>query len=240
MHIRHLSRLFKIKDYGPWRLPRHYDLADMYDRHYRYARYGMVFLQIRSIHQAMEFFWLALNTVGVVTGPNGEEPTFPNEPDQYIEYSMTILRANLCMLLGLPRKLISPEEFNRLDDLGQELLVAAVQEQWPDFDIVEHDIVNKLQRAYDVTEVVDVGGPPKSQVRTDGVEVVSLTEMVVGLCRDSEGRQKLCLGFEETGLWVGHAEVGEGNGGSSLDLELDAIEDRVAFSTGIIRPGNPR
>ncbi|KAH7459227.1 hypothetical protein FOMA001_g20169 [Fusarium oxysporum f. sp. matthiolae] len=212
-----------MKDYGPWRLPHHYDLSDMYDLLYRYARYGSVFLRLEMFLPAMVFFWRALDAVGVVHGPNC---TLPDDPDYFVDAAMTILRANLCMLVGLPRKLISPEEFNALDDLGQKLIMSHGQKTWPDFDLAGRDIARRINRAYDVLEAPDVGGPPKSEPRSHNV--TSLTEMVVNLSRGENGEQKLALGFRERGLETQLNPYDE-----LEDSDLNAIEDFVAFSRGV-------
>ncbi|KAF2273299.1 uncharacterized protein EI97DRAFT_469698 [Westerdykella ornata] len=232
-HIEQLYLLFKMKDCGPWSVPHHYDPSDMYDLLYRYARYGSVFLRLRMFLPAMLFCWRALEAVGAVDGPDGAECPLPNDPNLSVDFSMTILRANLCILVGQPRKLISPEEFNALDDLGQELVTSQVQKNWPEFDLVGKDIATRLRRAYDVLEAPEVGGPPPSQPKPH--DVISLTAIVMDLSRGENGEPKLDLGFRERGLerqteWYDEAD----------DPDLNAVEDLVAFSRGIVRPENPR
>lgn len=230
MHIQRLDSLFSIQAHGPWELPHHYDVLDMYDSCYRFARYGSVFLQLQTFIPSMLYFWRALDAVRIVTS---SEYALPDDPDQFVGVAMTIIRANLCMLVGLPRKLISPGEFNRLDDIGQELVMRYVQDVWPDFDLASKGIKERLKRAYDVFEAFDVGGPPKSEPSSH--DVITLTKIVADLSRAENGEQKLPLGFFERGLDIRpnvHDELD--------DPDLDSIEDCVALSRGIVKPDNPR
>lgn len=230
MHILHLERLFRTRDYGAWRLPLHYDISDTYDRLYRYARYGCVFLRLKNFSHALLLFARALKAAGVVNAP---DDTFPDEPEPFIDVAMTIIRANLCLLVGQPRTLISPKEFNALDDLGQVLVMSYIRKTWPQFDIEGKGIADRLRRAYDILEAPNVGGPPGSQPRPSNV--ISLTKIVVDLSKSEAGDQKLGLGFRERGLEMQLTVYDEHE-----DPDLDAIEDKVAFSRGVVKPDNPR
>ena len=183
LHIRQLNQLRISTDRSPWSIELHYDTSETYDALYRYSRYGQVSLWLAALEEALYYFQVALDARGLLSSHIGE---IPDEPDDYISDAMTIIRACLCILVGLPRCIITPREFNELDDLAQKLIIEKVVERWPDYDVEGKLAAQRLQRHFSLLKA-----PLVSQARDENIpgdyEVVGLTQMVAKLCRAEDG-----------------------------------------------------
>jgi hypothetical protein len=240
LHIDRLNELKSSKDSGPWRIYPHYNLHNQScDDQVRAARYGSVFLRLEDLATSLSHFQQAIQARAqadantMIARPKMPETT----PDQFVEYTVFLVRANLLLLTAVQLNLISYEDFDTLDNIFQRLLMQEIANRWPEYDQQAHEIAKTLQRTCNMTDLLDISdihdGPAALSVATlvkilsFGGEKTPPRDVLVALAEEERE--------EEVGRGEPRLQTPQGD-----QVNTKALEALLAYSTGLVAPENPR
>ena len=226
-----LERSETATGFGTWVLKNHYDRTPARERFYRYAHYGSVFLRLSMLSDALDCFLTAFLAHSLA----GDK--WPVKPADFIDWAMTLTRGILCLLVSIPRTILSPREFAELDDRAQQLLIEELRLRWPDFDMLADDTEQRLQRNFSWLHSPDIDGvesPDPSTGQGPG-ETVGLHFAVFYLCSQEKYPNGLKLGFIPQ-IERDLTEVTE----VVWDADLVALAGVLGCSSEVVDENNPR
>lgn len=123
-----------------------------HDRALRWMRYGCAMLQAWELKNALIFFRMSgRDRDGKIF--EGDDLQHIKDPEKFMQGAVDRVRHCLGLLVSPPTKLITVEEYYELDDLMQELVIKNIERRFPDFDLEENRIRERLRRLDSSTDL---------------------------------------------------------------------------------------
>lgn len=122
------------------------------ERMFRAALYGSVYLRLGILIRALGFFHEALEAR---VGDNLLPFQLSGPPEKFLRDVVFLTRLGLLILGSLPKRLITPAQFEELDDMMQGLVLQFVNEKWPDYDPSGTQTRNLMKRIYTLGDGFD-------------------------------------------------------------------------------------